>query len=103
MSSLIKCAPDVRAKCPFKVPCCGDEEASYLDGSDCDKFAKKVLAAPQTNGDWMRSADDKDLAFFLCNLLDAGGCITKCPAKEHCHAGHNGMIDWLKQPHESEG
>lgn len=38
----------------------------------------------------------RELAVRICNSFDDKDC-DQCPANEHCHNGHNGMLDWLKQ------
>lgn len=38
----------------------------------------------------------QELATRICNSYDMDDC-DKCPATEHCRAGHNGMIDWLRK------
>lgn len=55
------------------------------------------IQKPQiTNADRIRAMTDEELAHFLCDLMSADECY-KCFAREHCHFGHTGMTDWLKQ------
>lgn len=63
--SWIKCDSKVKAKCSFKNKCCGDHEGIYLEGSECDKFAQKVLSEPPTNADRIRAMSDEELAEFM--------------------------------------
>jgi hypothetical protein len=99
--SMIKCAPEVKAKCPFKHPCCGDESGYYLAGSECDKFAETVLAAPPTNGNHIRSMTDEELAMWL---VDATVCERVCDEDEYCHGNEcvKRVTDWLQQPVKEE-
>ena len=39
----------------------------------------------------------EELAIRICDSYTAEDCDTKCPAKEYCHLGHTGMIDWLRK------
>lgn len=39
----------------------------------------------------------QELATRICNSYDMDDCDSKCPATEHCRAGHNGMLDWLRK------
>ena len=99
--SWIKCDSKVKAKCVFKNKCCGDHEGVYLDGSECDKFAQKVLSEPPTNADRIRAMSDEELAkmltdgdggFFCKDCRDVGDrCDMNC--NERCSA-------WLQQPAE---
>lgn len=96
--SWIKCDSKVKAKCSFKNKCCGDQEGIYLEGSECDKFAQKVLAAPPTNADHIRSMSDEELAQFIPNWSYTDAC--KCG--EHYVDCNNEcekcVADWLQQP-----
>ena len=37
-----------------------------------------------------------EIAVRICNSIDAEACET-CPATNYCKAGHNGMLDWLRE------
>lgn len=55
----------------------------------------------QTNADRIRNMTDEELTVFLCNMMsNREGCYG-CPGEQHCHRGHTGIHDWLKE--ESEG
>lgn len=98
---MIKCDPRVKAKCPFKNPCCGDEDGYYLDGSDCDRFARGVLAPPPTNADHIRSMTDQELADFLALFT----MCDFCPAdNENCPKNCCSMRleRWLKKPYKED-
>lgn len=45
-----------------------------------------------TNFDWIKSLDLVQLAKLFCEHLECH----KCPVREHCSFGHNGMVAWLK-------
>ena len=53
---------------------------------------------PKTELERIQTMDKKDLALFLCNLMSADGCYTRCPAKEYCSSGRNGMAAYLSSP-----
>lgn len=38
----------------------------------------------------------KDIARAICDSYDKNNC-DECPAREHCSAGHNGMLEWLEK------
>ena len=61
----------------------------------CDFFKKC------TNGDYIRRMTDDEMAKFLCNIAvnPSRGVCELCIAAEHCRAGHNGFLDWLKEEH----
>ena len=104
--SWIKCDSKVKAKCPFKIKCCGDEEGVYLEGSECDKFAQTVLAEPPTNADRIRSMSDEELAEALAILTKVDVCLNPnamgwedCPFSAFCSDCIEGSeLEWLKQP-----
>ena len=103
-SNVIKCDLRAKARCPFKTPCCGDEEAYFVEGSTCDKFNQEVLSPPPTNADHIRAMVDEELARFLDDtqyreweeiqenrqeLVDFRSCV-------------EGWTEWLKQPYEED-
>lgn len=94
---MIKCDPRAKAKCPFKDPCCGEEDGYFVEGSDCDKFNQEVLAPPPTNADRIRAMSDEELAKILgdkCICPPIGECAKASGDCEKC------WFEWLKQPAE---
>lgn len=85
---MIKCDPRAKARCPFKNPCCGDETAYFVEGSECDEFNKKILSPPPTNADRIRAMSDDELARWL-EYEGGGACAEMC-----------GWLNWLQQPAE---
>ena len=53
---------------------------------------------PKTNADRIRSMSDEELARFLCGLIPSDICSIRCPGKDFCHNGQNGLVMWMKQP-----
>lgn len=93
--SWIKCDSKVKSKCSFKNKCCGGQEGIYLEGSECDKFAQKVLAAPPTNADRIRSMSDEELAEMFSNTWDCTSCLVDDCTGQWCKEK---LLEWLKQP-----
>ena len=89
----------------FEVIIKTDSEEHYKETQD---FARKLIdhTKPQTNADRIRSMTDEELAMFLCDFrsCDADEYICEgCKAEKYCRAGHEGTIDWLRQPAEEAG
>ena len=97
---MVKCDPRAKARCPYKKQCCGDNEGYFVEGSECDKFNQRILEPPPTNADHIRSLSDEELARALCAIAGSHGCDGECVGLPYCQPGHNGMIDWLRQPWE---
>ena len=64
-----KCNPRVYAKCPERSMCGDFSTAIFVEGSPCDLYNERMLAAPMTNADRIRSMSDEELA----------GCSLVCP------------------------
>ena len=62
---------------------------------------RKKILAPVTNGDWIRSANDEELAGMLYKFSGWNGCFN-CPAITHCIDGkcREAWLYWLGQPVE---
>ena len=52
---------------------------------------------PYTKGDEIRAMSDNELGKLLCGFFDSLGCDMRCPARNYCSNGHNGMIDYLRK------
>lgn len=53
----------------------------------------------------IRAMSDEELGKFLCDFRSCNSSkhpCDGCKAEPHCHTGHNGMIDWLRQPAEED-
>ena len=58
-----------------------------------------------TNADRIRAMSDEELGKFLCDFRSCNSSkhpCDGCKAEPHCHTGHNGMIDWLRQSAEED-
>ena len=49
-----------------------------------------------TNYQKIQQMDKEELSLFLCNLMCAECCETRCPASDFCSTRHAGMKDWLE-------
>lgn len=72
-----------------------DGVVSYCVDGPC---ADEVL----TNADRIRSMTDEQLAEWLCSLMTADCCDQRCPARDICSLGDNGLVKWMKQPAEED-
>ena len=63
----------------------------------CDKHNKWE---PYTNGDWLRTANDEELAEFLCNIVHHG--CKHCIADGVCKSTSIGFNNWLEIRKEIE-
>lgn len=46
----------------------------------------------------IQAMSPKELGKFLCSLMSADECYDRCPAREYCRPGHNGMEKYLSRP-----
>lgn len=65
----------------------------------CNYFEKKNKA---THADRIRAMSDEELAEWLCSLMTAECCDQRCPARDICNLGDNGLVKWMKQPAEED-
>lgn len=96
---MLRCSPEAFAKCPPRHICEKIEDATFTEGSECDLFNQSVANQPMTNGDWVRSMSDEELAQFMCRTFMCQ--INNCPGADLCTISDgkaNGMVKWLQQP-----
>lgn len=78
---------------------------NYL-GEACKRARKRECPdVVFSNADRIRAMSDEELAAFLCDFRSCDSSehpCNGCKAEPHCYAGHNGMIDWLRQPAEED-
>lgn len=55
-----------------------------------------------TNADRIRAMSDEELAGWLCRLMTAECCDQRCPGRDICNLGDNGLVKWMKQPVEED-
>lgn len=97
---MLKCSPEAFAKCSTRKYCGSLEHATFTEGSDCDKFNRKILEHPLTNGDRIRCMSDEELERFInhfniCDIRTNDECkMSYCACCEVC------VMDWLQQPAE---
>ena len=89
----------------YEGRCYGTKEIDPCPGYDkCSQFKPNF----KTNADHIRSMTDEELAEmfckkYLCKTFGANACYGSapiCPAVKLCGSGHNGILEWLKQPKE---
>lgn len=97
---MLRCSEEAFARCPSRELCGNIQDAMFMEGSDCDRFNRSVADQPMTNGDWIRSMGDEELAEFigharLCDRVQGDGdwCLE--------HAVCRGCIEeWLRKPYK---
>ena len=55
-----------------------------------------------TEADRIRSMSDEELAAWVCSHMTPDCCELKCPARDICSLGDNGLVKWMKQPAEKD-
>ena len=97
---MLRCSKEAFAACPTAHICGRREDSTFTEGSDCDKFNQAVANSCKpviTNGDWIRSMTNKELAEFLgkvdiCSRIQGSGPF--CDERAVCE----GCIEaWLNQ------
>ena len=63
---------------------------------------RSLVPEPQTNAARIRAMSDEELAKWLCSLMTAECCDQRCPARDICNLGDNGLAKWMKQPAEED-
>lgn len=86
---MLRCSPEAFAKCPTRHICGNPQEATFMEGSECDQFNQGVMNKPMTNADRIRAMSDYELAAEL-------GFIQF----NHPEFDVAEMLEWLQQPAE---
>ena len=84
--NMLKCDPRVFAQCPYKGSCVRLEDATFMEDSDCERFNKRVLSRPVTNGDRIRMMNDAELSEFLYQFNDLENVLHYCQSELECSA-----------------
>ena len=71
-------------------------------GSDVLHQNTKEANTPPTNGDYIRTMDNKELSEWLCSIMTSECCDRTCPGREFCEFGHKGLLDWLQATYKEE-
>lgn len=115
---MLKCDPKAFAICPTRHLCGTPNDATFAEGSECDKFNRQVQFQPATNADRIRAMSDEEfvnmLHSFYLALSDDGyfdfaklfcdgkaGCITEdgeilCDDERRKAC----ILRWLQRPAE---
>ena len=97
---MMKCDPKAFAKCPTRHLCGTPEDATFADGSECDKFNQKILHQPMTNADMIRKMNDDTLAAWISHITISGvrpWCNFHCRTDGECGC-KKCISKWLQQP-----
>lgn len=88
-------------KCRFEhdEDCCNSGSPQYM--CKC-KPNVCTSAVPMTNADRIRAMSDEELAKWICSIMTAECCDQRCPARDICNLGDNGLVKWMKQPAEED-
>ena len=88
-------------KCKFEhdEDCCNSGSPQYM--CKCKPSACNS-AVPMTNADRIRAMSDEELAEWICSIMTAECCDQRCPARDICNLGDNGLVKWMKQPAEED-
>lgn len=86
-------------KCKFEhdEDCCNSGSPQYMCKCKPDVCHSAV---PMTNGDRIRAMSNKELAEWICSHMTAECCDQRCPARDICNLGDNGLVKWIEQPAE---
>lgn len=84
-------------KCKFEhdEDCCNSGSPQYMCKCKPDIC---YSAVPMTNADRIRAMSDDELAKWICSIMTAECCDQRCPGRDICTFGDNGLIKWMKQP-----
>lgn len=101
---MLKCSKEAFAKCPTRHLCGSPSEATFAEGSECDKFNQRVVDQPLTNADRIRAMSDEELATAIIAGRFGFDCDV-CPERNHVKctlecARH--CTEWLQQPAKEE-
>lgn len=61
-----------------------------------------VETDPKTNADRLRAMSDEELSAWVCSHMTPDCCELRCPARDICSLGDNGLVKWMKQPAEED-
>lgn len=88
-------------KCKFEHDgyCCNCGSPQYMCKCKPNICGSVV---PITNADRIRVMSDEELAEWMCSLMTAECCDQRCPARDICNLGDNGLVKWMKQPAEED-
>ena len=70
---------------------CGEPADSALE-------CENRIVTHKTNADRIRSMSDEEIAKWICSIMTAECCDQRCPGRDICNPGSNGLVKWMKQP-----
>lgn len=104
---MLRCSPEAFAKCPTRHICGNPQEATFMEGSECDQFNQSVMDKPMTNGDRIRAMNDEEFAHFQARrivsesqmrLEEAGYAPTATQLTELHARQYRTWLAWLQEP-----
>lgn len=90
---MLRCNKEAFAKCPTRHLCGNIDEATFVEGSECDEFNRQIMGSPLTNADRIRAMSDEELGRYLAeveNRRSAAGNGAVWNGAAHA-------IQWLRQ------
>lgn len=117
---MLKCDPKAFAQCPTRHLCGTPNDATFSEGSDCDKFNRQVQFQPATHAAQLRAMSDEEWANKIHELylalsdgryFDLGKLF--CDGKADCITEDGDILcdderrkacilRWLQSPAEEE-
>ena len=82
---MLKCSKKAFAACPDRLRCACLTDATFTEGSECDKFNRQIMDKPMTHGDQIRAMSDEELEWAIDPAIVPPGMTKR---------------EWLKQPAE---
>ena len=75
-----------------------------LEGGTHGQQMLDAIKSQDTNAQVLsiRAMNDEELAEWMCSLMTAECCDQRCPARDICNLGDNGLVKWMKQPAEED-
>ena len=101
---MLKCSKEAFAACPTRHPCGCPEEATFVEGSECDMFNRQIGSHVMTHADQIRAMSDEELepTILAVKLGYAPWCDHHCE-NEGEYGCDKCIENWLKQPAEVSG
>lgn len=86
------------------VPCSACNGTGEVEPFDLDAELDRLYPQDQTEEEWLKSLDTKQLAKWIDNLLMRCLCrdCNFCPIHKAPHCTCEGIEEWLKQSHKEQ-
>ena len=97
---MLRCSAEAWARCPTRKYCGLREDATFTEGSECDKFNQHVSEHPVSRADRIRAMNDDELIKLLKEFT-AFACIFPDKDCEFCSC-EDCVTQWLRESTEEE-